>query len=214
MSGSDNDFGDGNPDEDPFTYVSDFDEGGSNNDFDTGYPLAVPIRTYPIMFDLMDYDTGGSSALAAANYYRRTGDIDGDYIESRGDGLYYATGDIVLDKDLDASVTLVAEGEIEVSGSDQQLEPYIDGLLAFAGRENVGSERCDLYTVSMSGSSNDWSGIIYAPGGLIEMAGSSNSSVTGSLIGNAIMLNGSDLHIEIDPDLNPSSSDPVFSIAE
>ena len=51
----------------------------------------------------------------------------------------------------------------------------------------------------MSGSSNSWSGVVYAPHGMIEMSGSSNSTLTGSLIAYTLKLNGSDLKIQADP---------------
>ena len=64
----------------------------------------------------------------------------------------------------------------------------------------------------MSGSTNSWEGVIYAPDGMIEMSGSSNTTLTGSLIGYTVKANGSDLRIQADPDLFPG--DPVTRITE
>ena len=205
IGGSDNDFGTSNPGPDAVTYVNAFNDGGGGNDFDPGYPDQVGgVLPSPVEFELADYQPGSAAAISAgARYYYRNGDIDGSYIESRGDGLYYATGEIKLDKDLDADVTLVAEGFIEVSGSNQTLNPFVDGLLAFGGIQYTGIDRCDKFAVNMGGSTNDWNGIIYGPHGMIEMNGSSNTAVTGSLIGWSVRLNGSDLEISADPDLFP-----------
>ena len=191
-------------------------EGGSGNDYDAGYPDQVPSEGWPLTLDLADYDTNGSAMLvadAAGEYYRVNGDIDGSYIESRGDGLYYATGNIKLDKDLDADVTLVAEGEVEVSGSTQVLDPYINGVLIFADQTYTGIDQCDKFAVKMSGSSNAWTGLIYAPKALIEMSGSSNTSVTGSLLGYSVRVNGSDVHIEASGG-GSSSYGPLFSLID
>ncbi len=199
VGGSDNDFGPGDPGEDPFTYVDTFDNGGSGNDFDSGYPQSTSHQPTPIEFKLEDYRPGSDHAtMAGSDYFYVDGDIDGSFVENRGDGLYYATGDLKLDKEITAKVTLVAEGVIEVSASNQNLEPYVDGLLAFGAEPYSGIDRCDKFVVNMGGSSNSWSGVVYGPNGLIEMNGSSNTTLTGSLIGYSLRLNGSELTIKSD----------------
>ncbi|MDJ0959615.1 MAG: pilus assembly protein TadG-related protein [Acidimicrobiia bacterium] len=208
VGGSDNDFGPGDPGEDPFTYVDTFDNGGSGNGFDSGYPKSTSTQPTPLEFELDDYRPGSGNAVAAGpDYFYVDGDIDGSFVESQGDGLYYSTGDIKLDKEITATVTLVAEGVIEVSASDQDLEPYVDGLLAFAAEPYTGIDRCDKFVVNMGGSSNSWSGVIYGPKGLIEMNGSSNTTLTGSLIGYSLRLNGSELTIRSDGAHAPTQYD-------
>ncbi len=66
--------------------------------------------------------------------------------------------------------------------------------------------------VLLDGSNQDWSGIIYGPNGLIELSGSSNTALTGSLIGYSVRLNGSDLTIIADPSLFPG--DPFVALEE
>ncbi|MDJ0498860.1 MAG: pilus assembly protein TadG-related protein [Acidimicrobiia bacterium] len=197
IGGSSNDFGPTNPPTDKVTYVDYFTDGGGGNTFDTGYPQWIGPQSAPVEFFLVNYEPGSTNAsVAGSKYYFESGDIDGSYIESRGDGLYYSEGDIKLDKEITAKVTLVAEGVIEISASNQDLTPYVDGLLAFGAHPYTGVEQCDKFVVSMGGSSNDWTGIIYGPHGLIEMNGSSNTTVTGSLIGFSVRLNGSNITID------------------
>ncbi|MDJ0923974.1 MAG: pilus assembly protein TadG-related protein [Acidimicrobiia bacterium] len=197
VGGSDNDFGPSNPPVDKVTYVSYFNNGGGGNTFDPTYPQSIGNQPSPVNFALADYQPGSANALAAGSeYYFRNGEIDGSYIESRGDGLYYSRDNIKLDKEITANVTLVAEGVIEVSASNQNLNPYVDGLLAFGGHVYSGDEQCDKFVVSMGGSTNDWTGIIYGPHGLIEMNGSDNTTVTGSLVGFSVRLNGSNISID------------------
>lgn len=53
-----------------------------------------------------------------------------------------------------------------------------------------------------SGSDSEWNGIVWAPGGLIEMSGSMNeTTLEGTLIGWAVRLNGSNLTIAYQADL-------------
>ena len=197
VSGSDNDFGSGDPGDHPFTYANSMTEGGSGNGYDHPYPEHTgETQGLPVELYLTTYDDDSDYSDDLEYYYYVDGDIDGAYIESRGNGLYYATGNIKLDKDLDADVTLVAEGVVEVTGSTQVLDPYVDGVLIFAAKQYSGVERCDKFVVKMSGSTNTWTGLIYGIGGLVEMAGSANTSVTGSLVGNAVRVNGSNVSIE------------------
>ena len=64
-------------------------------------------------------------------------------------------------------------------------------------------ERCDKFSVKMNGSTSDWTGLIVGPGGLIEFSGSSTTTLTGSLIGWAVRLNGSDFELRSDPSFIP-----------
>jgi hypothetical protein len=207
VGGSSNDFGPGNPGLDPFTYVTNFSDGGGGNGYDVGYPHQVGALPNPVPYQLSDYSS--NPGIPASEYHF----VSGDLTSLSGDGLYYVTGDVDIgDSSLTANITIVAEGEIKVGGSDQNFTPYMDGLLLYSGKVYTGIEQCDKFVVAMSGSSNDWSGIIYGPGGLIEMSGSSNTALTGSLIGYAVRLNGSDLTIIADPDLFPG--DPLVRLLQ
>ena len=192
ISGSDNDF------QGPFTHVNSFGQGGSGNGFWPGYPDQIALQPWPVTFD-RDYYRDLALAGGPERFYVN-GEIDASYIQSNGDGLYYATGIIkVDDSNITADVTLVSEETIEFSGSDQELTAYMDDLLAFGAMDYTGIERCDKFGVSMSGSNNEWTGIVYAPESLIEMNGSDNGTIIrGALIGWSVRLNGQDVLIEGD----------------
>ena len=82
------------------------------------------------------------------------------------------------------------------------------GVLAIGAVPFSGIDQCDKFVVAMSGSNNDWSGLIYAPHGLIEFDGSSNSALSGSLLGYTVRLNGSNVTIIADPSLWPPGGVP------
>jgi hypothetical protein len=186
LGGSDNDI------TDVLEYVSGFDESGSNNTYPDAVDLDGP-GDLPIEFDINDYKPGGSAASLAqgeGRYQQISGDL---VIDTQGavlDGLYYVTGDVYLSaSDLSGTFTIVAEGLIDVSGSDQaDFTPYEDGLLFFSNRTDPSSSP----VIKMAGSNNTMRGIVYAPGGMIELSGSVNT-FRGSIIGDAVKLNGSDL---------------------
>ena len=56
-------------------------------------------------------------------------------------------------------------------------------------------------------SDSDWQGVIFAPFGGIDMSGSDNSTISGSLIGYKIKMPGSELGINVIEDVgNPKIS--------
>lgn len=132
------------------------------------------------------------------------------------DGVYYTTHtdgmDITSITGSVRNVVLVApNGPIKVSGSNVTLNPFVDASLPRQGilmisnlqksSSNNNEKKCDEFTISISGSSSTWNGIIWAPGGLIEFSGSTNSAVNGTLISWAVRLNGSQLAIRYNADL-------------
>ena len=188
-------------------------------------PPANPVQTspqdYPVSFAIDDYAPGGAEAIAAqsAYHYCACNKMDIGWLKDNNlydegtktlqDGLYYTTGEV----DLSASdifgnaVTFVARDEISLSGSTHNLGPYVDRLLFFTDKKytQAGGKQCNNAVVKISGSVHDWSGIIYAPNGLIEMSGSSNTTLAGTLIGFTVKLSGSVLNIHYDPNLLPST---------
>jgi hypothetical protein len=180
-----------------------------------GAPLDWPV-TYDIL-DFLPVAQGGNGSVQAAtlaagdNYVYVSGKLNlGDYAVGGviPDGVYVAGQELdVSDSNLIGNVTLVSaptssnrdKGTIDFSGSNLTLTPYWNGLLAFSdGRKNntaASSDNCDFAAVKMAGSNTTWEGTVYAPRGMIEYSGSSNSSLNGSLIGNTVKLNGSDLNI-------------------
>ena len=197
---------------------------------DTGNPTQLPDPlTYAdigVNYQIADYQPGGARAVAAGSDYHSAGSdkIDMGWLESRGlwndttktmaDGIYYTEDDIDLSaSEINGTVTLVSsDGVISLSGSEHHLTPWdsndlsdpdddLDGLLIFSNRlHGGGSSACSSAVVKMAGSQHDWAGTIFAPRGLIEMSGSSNTTLNGSLIGYAVKLNGSELNITYDKD--------------
>ena len=223
VGGDTNDLGGGNgdPPVDPVTRVVINPDGGKTPDYDAGYPLLTTYTSAPISYDIAHYRPGGAAATAAAavgEYFDFTGSpITGTEVQANGDGLYYTDDKIDIgDSNLTYTLTLVSEYDddgIKISGSNQDLDPYVDGLLAFSTMNHADNDdKCSKFSVAMSGSSNAWSGIVYAPDGMIEMSGSSNSTLSGSLIGYTVRVNGSNVNIQADPSLYPG--DPVTRITQ
>lgn len=181
----------------------------------TGTPLGWPV-TYDVL-DFLPISRGGNGSVEAAtvaagdNYVYVSGKLELKNYAVGGvipDGVYVSGQELVVsDSNLSGNVTLVSaptssdrdKGTIDFSGSNLNLTPYWNGLLAFSdGRKNntaTSSDNCDFAAVKMAGSNTTWEGIVYAPRGMIEYSGSSNSSLNGSLIGNTVKLNGSNLNI-------------------
>ncbi len=220
MTGADNDFGTSNPAEDQFTYVSDFDPAGygtsNGNTYDPGYPATSGVKGWPIGPPYDSFDFWKPIAQANGTYFAGDitaldmRDVSGNYV----DGVYFSeNGDIYLEaSDVTMNVTLVAQsGFIKISGSNQYLLPFTahpdltaNNYLAYAGVVKPGEKKCTEIAISIAGGASSWNGVFYAPEGLIEMNGSSNSTVeNGSLIGWAVRLNGSDLTIKAPPASEP-----------
>lgn len=211
ISGSNNDLGLGNgtPPVDPVTYVTEIGDKVEEQEFDAGYPQQTNAEPAPDWLDVNDYAPGGTAAAWAAGqgkYFSFTRKVTSDDITS--DGLYYTTDEIdLVDGNIDWDITMVARGSIKVSGSNQTLDPFVDGVLAFGAIPYGGIDQCDKFVVAMSGSANEWTGLIYAPYGLIEFSGSDNSALTGALLGYAVRINGSNQTIIADPSLFPYEGD-------
>ena len=217
ITGGNNNFTNGPaaPD-DPFTYVGAFHDGGSGNTYASGYPQQVPMPS-------PQWPTGWAPSSASLSFfqaYRAAAIANGTYSASKitrvtrvtRDGVYFSDSpdgiDISSLVGAQRNVVLVApNGPIKVSGSNWTLDPYNapglprDNILIVSGLILPNNEKCDKYVISVSGSKSFWNGIMWGPGGLIEMSGSDNSASNGTLVGWAVRLNGSDLDITYNPDL-------------
>ena len=155
---------------------------------------AEPEQTAPVdlglNWELADFQPGSANANKAGSQYHY---VTGDLRELDGDGLYYVTGSIQLHQPV-GRVTLVAEGEIKISGSanihtyDQQWP------LLFSNSSNSQQGAIDI-----SGSEAQWTGFLYAPNGLVSMSNASNSTFSGAIIWHEVSLSGSDIVINYDP---------------
>jgi hypothetical protein len=108
-------------------------------------------------------------------------------------GIYFTTGEIAIsDSGVTGQVTLVGGGRVTISGSDHKLTPYYEGLLAYSNF-NGG---CSTAGLMMGGSGHSWTGTLFAPRSILEMSGSTNTALTGSLLGLKVRINGSNLTIK------------------
>ena len=173
-------------------YVSDFDGGGSSNDFDPS-PVAVSESAFPLDLDVSDYQPGGSAALAAGGAYvdhSDTCDDEGKLEASAGElagGLHWVPCDVVIsDGGSGSNVTVVSSGKIEVSDSGVEFgSPFVDGLSLFSTVN--GSD-----AVKVGGSDSAFDGAIVAPYGKVEVSGSNNTFNCG-VIADTVKLSGSEL---------------------
>ena len=101
-----------------------------------------------------------------------------------------------------ARVTFVSSGGIiKLAGSDHDLTPWDpDQLLVFSNYMKSSPithpDNCDGAAVDMSGSNTDWAGIVFAPRGLAKLAGSTNTTLAGSVIAHTVEVSGSTLSID------------------
>lgn len=238
VGGSNNEFTDTPIDPIDFlTHVGTFNEGGSNNDYEPGYPdqVPMPVPQWPNGWAPSDANAAmlaDYEALARANVPTVPGAVEGTYFTSKitsivKDGVYYTTHADGMDIGSAAGpefevVLVAAQGPIKVSGvSNTILNPFEHPDLP---RENVlivstksyapsgVSDQCSKFVIELAGGHNTWNGIIWAPFGLIEMSASSNSAVNGTLIGWAVRMNGSELTITFDAGL--FVSDPYILLVE
>jgi len=215
------------PQHDPFTHVAGFGDGGGGNVYEAGYPSPVPMPdpVWPAGWDPAVVTGGGGAPPDAGSFLRPYYDYalaHGTLFSTKvtsigGNGVYYTTSEEGMDIGSVApgahTVVLVApRGPIKISASSTDLHPFNDAsfprdnILILSNMQkssaNQNEKKCDEYTISMSGSDSDWNGIIWAPGGLIEMSGSLNeTTLEGTLIGWAVRLNGSNLTIAYQADL-------------
>ena len=177
----------------PVTYSNqpgcDLDISGSGNTF-TPAPATAANRSLPLTYSYSAFpctmtfteDTALASVPAAW--------VGGD--PSSGQmvpGVYCSTGKLVLGgSDVTGNVTLVAQGAVNLAGSNFNLTPYWNDVLAFS--DDSGPSALD-----MSGSGGNWEGIFLAPNGHAKVQGSSNLSIVGSIMADTIHVSGSDFSL-------------------
>ena len=173
----------------------------------------IGFQEYPVNFESTDYsiDSPPENITFVADDYA---DTDGDGYLNLDNGVYYTPGNIILNLGyVEGNVTFVAGGFIDISGSNHNLTPYVDNLLAFSyydpGLEDP-DKRCTEPVVKFAGSDHYWEGIVFAPDAMIDMSGSDNSTFAGSLIGYTIRMPGSELGIEVIED----TGNPIISLIE
>ena len=199
---------------------------GSNNTFNPA-ATTTSSQPWPVTFDANDFlpvSQGGNGSVEATVgstfYHFWPTKIDTGVLITNGwlnpvtstlvDGVYVSREDINMSiSDLTGTVTLVTapseeqEGVITLSGSDHQLDPYYQNLLAFSDAWKDGPgypwnppppdhPKClEFEAIRLSGSNHMWDGILYAPRGNVVLSGSTNVALNGSVISHSITISGS-----------------------
>jgi hypothetical protein len=207
------------PPPDPFEYVGVMwpSTVPPGNSFDAGYPRDVgpdvPTPGWPAGWEPSVVDPAASNeAYWAVWRSRAVADGHGSLIGSKittidTGGVYYTESadgmDISSIANGSTNVTLVARnGPIKMSASNRSLSPATshDSVAMLSGLTYSGDERCDKYSVAISGQNIAIEGVIWAPGGLAELSGS-DTSVTGTVVAWSVRLNGSRITVDGDPTL-------------
>jgi Flp pilus assembly protein TadG len=221
ISGSGNRFTEAAPPDDPFTHVGTMNPGAGNT-YQTGYPLLVPMPSpaWPSGWAPSDVTGGGGAPPTAGSFLRPYYDLaDANGTTDTNDtlfttkitsitknGVYYTTASDGVDVGSIATsvtnVTIIApNGPIKISHSGSIVSAFDDpslprpGILMLSTAPKPADKNCEEYTISLSGSSVAWNGVIWAPTGQIEMNGSSNVASNGALVGWSVKLNGSNIVI-------------------
>lgn len=192
------------------TYVETYSQVGV---IENGLVQQVPILPSPGGWEMDDYDDPteiGTTAHAAflAGEYTVIPDGTSFHTETLADGLYYSPGSFSLHDVTASSVTLVAEGQITLTGTNNinadgdPLTPDAGpwdptGLGLFSTHIDDGSP-CNNTAIDWSGDAHNWSGVQFAPNGKVDMSGASNSSLNGAIIAYTISLPGSGTSISYD----------------
>jgi cytoskeletal protein CcmA (bactofilin family) len=190
IPGSDNDF-DGD-----VTRQCNLTVSGSGNTFDPPPPPPEGTRPFPVDYVYSDFpctmtftsDTDLSSvpgAWLSATQLRP--------------GVYCSTRKLTLSgSDVTGNVTLVAQGTLNVSGSNFNLTPYWNDVLLFTASN-------DSSALDVSGSGGSFVGLMIAENGHAKIQGSSNLSIRGSVLANTIAVSGSAFTLSALLEADPST---------
>jgi hypothetical protein len=175
----------------------------------TGNPMQLANSVpYPEVFEIDDYAPGGAKATLAQSQgkYHNAGSDEIDYLwltlhllinplsNTIAPGLYYTTGDIVLnDNGFNSSgATFVSRaGDVRMNGNDFSFTPWDpDGLLIFSNKNQTSCSGGNG-VVKVNGNDHAWTGIMFAPRGPIQFNGEGiSASLNGRLVGQTIDLSG------------------------
>jgi Flp pilus assembly protein TadG len=197
---------------DPFEYVGVMypNSAPSGNTFEAGYPKdigpTVPFPGWPTGYRPEDVALRMAElnleGLATTNGTRFTSKVtsltkNGVIWTNHPDGMDISSIAAGVDR-----VTLIAtNGPIRISASSRTFRAHTGGILMLSNRIYSGVDKCDKFTIAISGGTSTWDGLLWAPGGLIEFSGSNTSTVNGTMLGWAVRLNGSNITIASNPAL-------------
>ncbi len=142
----------------------------------------------PVAFALADYRPGGRAAVDAGEHYHdmsaQCGSAGTWHVNNTvlDPGLYYADCDVQINGSNIGGhgVSVVAEDDLKVAGSQPAFEPYIDGLLFLAGGDRL----------KVSASTSKFLGFVTAPAGAVEVSGNENRFSCG-IVADTITISGS-----------------------
>jgi Flp pilus assembly protein TadG len=143
-------------------------------------PYDRGFEDWPVYFERSDftctYNFNGNVNLAQTPQYNAGTRV-------LQPGVYCATGNLEISESASGNVTLVANGKIDLKGNSYDLDAYatVDGydVLLWAG-----STANDA--IRFAGNSGDFSGIVFAPNGGIDISGNSYSFSNGGIFADRI----------------------------
>ncbi|MBN1964839.1 MAG: Tad domain-containing protein [Anaerolineae bacterium] len=131
------------------------------------------------------------------------------------DGLYVVEGDVDLqnvdrwfnEADGPWRVTIVARGEVKISGGMISQVPAVRGIFIFTLSDDMNNG-----AVNITGDDNSWMGLIAAPNGFVNIHGANNNDVSGMIIGRQINVSGSDININHRPEFCPPNPPRILLV--
>ena len=189
---------------------------------------ATSTQPYPLDPNLFaEYRPGGARAVGAYHDMSAFGNVKNANFIAQGygtgtvtsivigtSGIYYSSGGLELKGASLApgvTITLIAEGTINViaNGSIAGYDP-VDPTNANSTNLVAFSWRADppvcapgpANAVNVSASSFDWTGLIFAPNGLVSFSTAGGTTLDGSIIAYMVKLSGANLSIDYDDNAN------------
>jgi RHS repeat-associated protein len=163
---------------------------GSQNTF-TPVAQQKPVTGFPKTWPIADYRPGGRAALAAGAAYHSipASQCQGGKWSPNAPltpGLYYTTCKVQISgSNNSGNVTIAAEGDIKLSGSQANWQPYLDQAAFVSGTGGI----------DISGSNGTFGGALFAPLGALSISGSGHTFACG-LFADTIDMSGSGSRVD------------------
>ena len=139
-------------------------------------------RPFPVHYNISEYKPGGQKAVAAqaeGKYHLNESLSVGP--DSTLDGLYFVNGTAsLIGNTIRGVFTIVAKGDIHISGTNLNCSAYSGDLLFFSNGSSL----------QISQSNSYYGGTTYAPEGEIQISGKSNR-IYGPILGDTVRLSTS-----------------------
>jgi hypothetical protein len=164
------------------------------------------VRTWPIWFNIDDFDTGGIYASRSDFVHAGSATINRTWLQTRGyltrgviaPKIYFTDGQINLsDNNVSGTATFIARQDIQISGNNMTLQPYFMDLGLFSDR----SGSCGTNAIQLSGNSVRAGGIYFAPRARISLSG--NTLNYSAIVGNEVDITGNSQSVNGVPPQGP-----------